>query len=145
MHTISVPAIFDFDEVYCFNFSWASRLRKKQCVYFFFAWINHTPIIPATKTFKAHVYWLKNPSTFPRKHKIAPKTFPTIVENHSTVSPVSHLRASARFFSHFILWKTIYKRTSSFSIDIFNSKCICWDGYRKNSKCWYYCNTLLTE
>ena len=49
--------------------------------------INHTPMSPATKTIKAHVCSATSLTTFPRKLKIAPTTFPTTAGNASTAFP----------------------------------------------------------
>ena len=51
--------------------------------------INHTPIIPAPKTVKAHVCSATNPMTLPKKLKMAPTTLATIASNVSTAFPAS--------------------------------------------------------
>ena len=48
---------------------------------------------PIAKTIKAHVCSATNPTTFPRKLKIAPTTLPTIASNASTAFPTSLLSA----------------------------------------------------
>ena len=42
-----------------------------------------------------------NPTTFPLKLKVTPKTFLTVAGNSSSVCPASLLMASASLFSHF--------------------------------------------
>ena len=49
--------------------------------------INHTPISPARKTVKAHVFSVTNPTAFPRKLKIAPTILPMIAGNASAAFP----------------------------------------------------------
>ena len=66
--------------------------------------MNHTPISPATKTIKVHVFSAKNPTALPKKLKIAPATLTKIVGNASTAFLACHLIASASLFNH--LFKT---------------------------------------
>ena len=54
-----------------------------------------------TKTIRAHVCSVANPTTFPRKLKIAPTTIPTIAGNASTAFPASLLSALASLCNHF--------------------------------------------
>ena len=56
---------------------------------------------PTTKTIKAHVCSATNPTTFPRKLKIAPTALPTMAGNASTAFPASLLSASASLSNHF--------------------------------------------
>ena len=60
---------------------------------------------------KAHVFSATNPTAWPRKLKIAPRTLSTIAGNASTPFPTSLLRASASLFNHF------FKVPSSFGVD----------------------------
>ena len=53
------------------------------------------------KTIKAHVCSATNPTTFPRKLKIAPITLPKIAGNSSTALPASLLSVFASLASHF--------------------------------------------
>ena len=57
--------------------------------------INPTPISPTTKTIKAHVCSATNPTTLPKKLKIASTTLSKIAGNASTTFPASLLSASA--------------------------------------------------
>ena len=63
--------------------------------------INHQPISPATKTIKAHVCSATNPTTFPRKFRMAPTTLPMMGGNASAAFPASLLKASASLSNHF--------------------------------------------
>ena len=63
--------------------------------------INHTAMSPGTKTIKAHVFSATNPTTFPKKLKIAPTILPTMAGNASTTFPASVLSASASLPNHF--------------------------------------------
>ena len=73
--------------------------------------INHTPISPAIKTIKVHVYSAKNATALPKKLKMTPTTLPTIAGNASTAFPASILSASASLFYHF------FKTPSSFGVE----------------------------
>ena len=53
------------------------------------------------KTIKAHVCSATNPTTFPRKLKIAPIALPTVASNSSTAFPASLLSVFASLSSHF--------------------------------------------
>ena len=77
---------------------------EKKMIYFLTFCMNHTPISPATKTIKVHVFSAKNPTTLPKKLKIAPATLTKIVGNASTAFLACHLIASASLFNH--LFKT---------------------------------------
>ena len=63
--------------------------------------INHQPTSPPTKTIKGYVCSATNPTTFPRKLKIAPKALPTIAGNSSTAFPASLLSVFASLSNHF--------------------------------------------
>ena len=54
---------------------------EKKMIYFLTFCMNHTPISPATKTIKVHVFSAKNPTVLPKKLKIAPATLTKIVGN----------------------------------------------------------------
>ena len=56
---------------------------------------------PTTKTIKAKVCSATNPTAFPRKLKMAPKTLPTIAGNASAAFPAIFLRATASPSNHF--------------------------------------------
>ena len=77
---------------------------EKKMIYFLTFCINHTPISPATKTIKVHVFSAKNPTTLLKKRKIARATLTKIAGNTSTAFLASHLIASASLFNH--LFKT---------------------------------------
>ena len=77
---------------------------EKKMIYFLTFCMNHTPISPATKTIKVHVFSAKNPTVLPKKLKIAPATLTKIVGNASTAFLACHLIASASLFNH--LFKT---------------------------------------
>ena len=77
---------------------------EKKMIYFLTFCMNHTPISPATKTIKVHVFSAKNPTALPKKLKIAPATLTKIVGNASTAFLGCHLIASASLFNH--LFKT---------------------------------------
>ena len=77
---------------------------EKKMIYFLTFCMNHTPISPATKTIKVHVFSAKNPTALPKKLKIAPATLTKIVSNASTAFLACHLIASASLFNH--LFKT---------------------------------------
>ena len=77
---------------------------EKKMIYFLTFCMNHTPISPATKTIKVHVFSAKNATVLPKKLKIAPATLTKIVGNASTAFLACHLIASASLFNH--LFKT---------------------------------------
>ena len=55
--------------------------KRKKCTYFLSFCMNHTTIIPVTKTVKAHAFSAASPTTLTRKPEIAPRTLPTIASN----------------------------------------------------------------
>ena len=75
---------------------------EKKMIYFLTFCMNHTPISPATKTIKVHVFSAKNPTVLPKKLKIAPATLTKIVGNASTAFLACHLIASASLFNHLL-------------------------------------------
>ena len=78
---------------------------EKKMIYFLTFCMNHTPISPATKTIKVHVFSAKNPTVLPKKLKIAPATLTKTVGNASTAFLACHLIVSASLFNH--LFKTL--------------------------------------
>ena len=75
---------------------------EKKMIYFLTFCMNHTPISPATKTIKVHVFSAKNPTVLPKKLKIAPATLTKIVGNALTAFLACHLIASASLFNHLL-------------------------------------------
>ena len=133
-----------------------ASLAKKLSVRLWTKWLwvrvqlqSRTLLSPATKAIKALVCSVTNPTLLQIKLKITSAAFPARAENASTTFPVSLPRTPASFFNHF------FKAPSSFRWEnpeiagtLFHSKtasAVVEDGHKKSSKCWYYCNTLLTE
>ena len=82
--------------------SWPGTITNLAQPYFLDRlFINHTPISPATKTIKAHVFSAKNATALPKILQMTPTTLPTIAGNVSTVFPASLLSTSASLFYHF--------------------------------------------
>ena len=104
------------------------------------------PISLATNTIRPYVCSATSPTALSKKLKIAPATLPIIAGNASTALTTNLLREIASLFTNFVKAPLSFGRDNAENKeDICNNKCNCWNGHRKSSKYWHYCNTLPTE